>query len=124
MAIMKRYVKITGSATSPKKQKKPDITGKMLMPKKSTDKPGVKVLMPKRSTDKHSVRVNMGGKPLVRKYNPKLEPGIKETRRSPGGPKPKGPSKATPLKPQPPTFDRPVRPLPKRKGTPLKKKMF
>ena len=125
--MMKRFVKITGSATSPKKQKKPDITGKMLMPRKSTDKPGVKVLMPKKSTDKPGVRVNMGGKPAIRKYNPKLEPGIKETRRAPGGPtapKPRGPSKATPLKPQPSTFDRPVRPLPKRKGTPLRKKMF
>lgn len=46
-------------------KKKPSITGKMLMPKRSTDKPGKKVLLPKRSTDKPGVKVNMG-KPQVK----------------------------------------------------------
>ena len=123
MAIkMKRYVKITGSATSPKTYQKPDTTGKILMPKRSTDKPGVKVLMPKKSTDKPAVRVNMGGEPAVRKYNPKLEPGIKTKAR----PRITGPKKSgtvpQPLTPQ--KGPRPVRPLPKRKGTPVRKKML
>lgn len=69
------------------------------------------------------------GEPAVRRYNPKLEPGIKGTKRAPGGPtapKPKRDGKPRPAKPQPfnPKLDRPVRPLPKRKGTPVRRKMM
>lgn len=115
---------LTGTGTVTKNERMPELRKPNYRNPGGLDKP--RVVKPRKTAVPMPIRTPVG-KPLIRKYNPKLEPGIKGTKRAPGGPtapKPKGPSKATPLKPQPSTFDRPVRPLPKRKGTPLRKKML
>jgi hypothetical protein len=66
-------VKRGGTKTTTKAASKMPKGSVTLLPKRTTDKPGVKVLLPKKSTDKPGVRVNLS-KPTVKRFSAKPLP--------------------------------------------------
>lgn len=113
----KRILSGKGSVT--KNEKMPELRKPNYRVPGGLDKP--RVVKP-RATPVPMPKRTPAGEPAVRKYNPKLEPGIKTKAR----PRITGPKKSgtvpQPLTPQ--KGPKPVRLLPKRNGRPVKKRML
>ena len=112
---------LTGKGYTTKNEKMPELKKPNYRNPGGLDKP--RVVKP-RTTPVPMPKRTPAGEPLVRKYNPKLEPGIKSVARPrQTGPKKKSPSLGGMLTPK--KGPRPVPPQSKRlKGTPLKRKMM
>lgn len=117
--MKKRILSGKGSVT--KNERMPELKKPNYRNPGGLDKP--RVVKP-RTTPVPMPKRTPAGEPAVRRYNPKLEPGIKsKVRPGQSGPKKKSPSLGGMLTPKKgPSF---IRVLPKRiKGTPVKRKMM
>lgn len=105
---------LTGTATVTKNERMPELKKPNYRNPGGLDKP--RVVKPRKTAVPMPIRTP-AGEPAVRRYNPKLEPGIK----TPARPKMTGPKKS-------PNNKKPMpgRPLPRRtpKGTPVRRKMM